>query len=129
MKKFSRPLVGCINLLGFLLTCYFFCILFSFRNRNIKFIGQELQSIHKRKIFLLHDEAKNISSGATTKAMKKAFTFIYGKGGCLFAVKRTTAPISATFFLQWYIFGNNTYNVRFMSNLFFKIFKYFFGVF
>jgi len=129
MKEFGSPLVSRIYLFSFQLPGYFCSILFFFRNGNIKFIRQKFQCIHKRQVFLLHDKAENITTGTTAKAMKKSFTFVYGKGWRLFTMKRTTPPISTALFLEWHIFGNNPHDVCFTSDLLFKIGVYFFRIF
>ena len=81
-------------------------------------VSQKFQSLSKRKIFIFHNECKNIAACPTAKAIIHLLSRAYREGRRLLIVKRTQAKIRTAFSLQFHILGNDIHNIIFHPYLF-----------
>ena len=121
MKKIPCQCIGLKNFFPLLLSLALRLGTFPFRHWNIQFLRQQFCRLAEPDIFNFHEKTEYIAAGLTTKTIKKTFIGRHGERRSFLLVKRATAPIIPTLFLQWDIFRYNRNNIRLCPQLFDKI--------
>ncbi len=85
-----------------------------FGQLHTRLLGKIFYGVEKAHRLHFHYKLYNVAACTASEAMIKSVILRYAKRTCLFVMKRTTAKISATFFLQRNILRYNLYYIAFI---------------